>query len=172
MHVAWRSTSNVNSVLLDENSETRHSEPLQNECQIGFQGSLSRELAWDMIWYGLRIGKTGLGSSCPYGGAVKSPPANAGEAVSISGLERSLGGGNGNPLQYSCLKNSMDREPARLQSMGSQRVGHNWATKHTHVGDSTYALWVPIQGPKWLTRFPSFSTHFLKGWLLLSGRNM
>ena len=34
------------------------------------------------------------------------------------------GGGNGNPLQYSCLENSMDR----LQSMGLQRVRHDWAT--------------------------------------------
>ena len=33
------------------------------------------------------------------------------------------GEGNGNPLQYSCLENSMDREePGRLQSRGSQRV--------------------------------------------------
>ena len=40
---------------------------------------------------------------------VKNPPANAGDAGSIPGLERSSGGGNGNPLQYSCLENSMDR---------------------------------------------------------------
>ena len=31
-------------------------------------------------------------------------------------------------LQYSCLENSMDGEPGRLQSMGSLRDGHNWAT--------------------------------------------
>ena len=35
------------------------------------------------------------------------------------------GGGNGNPFQYSCLENSMDREPGGIQSMGLQRVGHN-----------------------------------------------
>ena len=42
---------------------------------------------------------------------------------------------NGNPLQVSCLKNSMDRgeESSGLQSMGSQRVQHNWATEHTHT---------------------------------------
>ena len=38
-----------------------------------------------------------------------------------------LGEGNGDPLQYSCLENPMDRG-AWLQSMGSQRVGHNWTT--------------------------------------------
>ena len=39
----------------------------------------------------------------------KNSPANAGDAGSIPGLERSPGGGYGNPLQYSCLENSMDR---------------------------------------------------------------
>ena len=43
---------------------------------------------------------------------VKNPPANAGDirdAGSIPGSEGSLGGGHGNPLQYSCLENPMDR---------------------------------------------------------------
>ena len=40
---------------------------------------------------------------------VKDPPVSAGDTSSIPGLGRALGGGNGNPLQYSCLKNSMDR---------------------------------------------------------------
>ena len=40
---------------------------------------------------------------------VKNPPANAGEIRDtglIPGLERSPGGGHGNPLQYSCLENT------------------------------------------------------------------
>ena len=43
---------------------------------------------------------------------VKSQPVNAGnvrDMGSVSGLGRSLGGGHGNPLQYSCLENPMDR---------------------------------------------------------------
>ena len=43
---------------------------------------------------------------------VKNLPANAGDirdAGSIPGSGRSLGGGYGNPLQYSCLENTMDR---------------------------------------------------------------
>ena len=43
---------------------------------------------------------------------VKNPPANAGDlrdTGSFSGLGRSPGEGNGNPLQYSCLENPMDR---------------------------------------------------------------
>ena len=46
---------------------------------------------------------------------------------------RSLGEGNGNPLQYSCLENPMGRGARgawwATQSMGSQRVGHDLATK-------------------------------------------
>ena len=45
--------------------------------------------------------------------AVKNPPANAGDTrdvSSIPGSGRSPGGGYGNPLQYSCLENPMDRE--------------------------------------------------------------
>ena len=49
-------------------------------------------------------------------------PANAGGASSIPGLGRSPGEGNGNPLQYSCLENPMDKELGGLQSMGLQRV--------------------------------------------------
>ena len=41
---------------------------------------------------------------------VKNSPASAGDPSSIPGLGRSPGGGDGNPLQYSCLGNPMDRE--------------------------------------------------------------
>jgi len=39
---------------------------------------------------------------------VKNLPANAGDTGSVPGSGRSPGGGNGNPLQYSCLENPMD----------------------------------------------------------------
>ena len=48
----------------------------------------------------------------PGGSAEKNPTANVGDAGdlgSIPGLGRSPGGGNGNPFQYSCLKNSTER---------------------------------------------------------------
>ena len=48
----------------------------------------------------------------PGGTVVKNPPANSGDIRdegSISGSRRSSGGGHGNPLQYSCLENPMDR---------------------------------------------------------------
>ena len=43
------------------------------------------------------------------GSVVKNPPAFAGDVDLILGLGRSPGGGNGNPLQYSCLENYVDR---------------------------------------------------------------
>ena len=45
----------------------------------------------------------------PGGSAVKNPSANAGDTSSIPRSGRSPGKGNGNPLQYSCLENSMER---------------------------------------------------------------
>ena len=53
----------------------------------------------------------------------KRSSCNAGDLGSIPGLERSPGEGNGNPLQYSCLENFMDRGPVhRLQSMGCKEL--------------------------------------------------
>ena len=46
----------------------------------------------------------------PGGSVVKKPPANARDADSIPGLRRSPGEVNGNPLQYSCLGNPMNRK--------------------------------------------------------------
>ena len=56
---------------------------------------------------------------------VKNPPANAGDMGSIPGLIRSPGVGNGNPLQCPGMENPWTEEPGELQSMGSQRVGHD-----------------------------------------------
>ena len=52
-----------------------------------------------------------------HGSEVKASACNAGDLVSNPGLGRSPGEGNGNPLQYSCLENPMDR-------------GASWATVH------------------------------------------
>ena len=45
---------------------------------------------------------------CPGGSVVENPPASAG-GMGLIPASRSPGEGNGNPLQYSCLENSMDR---------------------------------------------------------------
>ena len=52
---------------------------------------------------------------------VKNPPANAGNESSIPGLGRSLGGGHGNPLHYSCLEISMDRGASQAIVQGFEK---------------------------------------------------
>ena len=63
---------------------------------------------------------------------VMNPPANAGDAgdtSSIPGLGKYLRVGNGNPLQYSCLGNPMDRGAWQaVVHKGRKRVRHNLAT--------------------------------------------
>ena len=50
----------------------------------------------------------------------KASACNAGNAGSIPGLGRSSGEGNGNPLQYFCLENPLDRGAWQVQSVGLQ----------------------------------------------------
>ena len=62
---------------------------------------------------------------------VKNLPANAGDAGLIPGLERSSAEGNGNPLQYSCLENPMDRGAkswTRLKQLSSSNDKWCWAS--------------------------------------------
>ena len=75
------------------------------------------------------------------GSVVKNLPPNARDTGSISGSGRSPGAGNGNPLHYFCLENSMDREiwwtPVRgvtKESDTTQRVhGHTHMHIHGHI---------------------------------------
>ena len=64
----------------------------------------------------------------------KESPANAGDVGSISKSGRFPGEGNGNPLQYSCLRDPMDR--GAWPSMGSQGVRHDLGTKPPPGGSS------------------------------------
>ena len=62
----------------------------------------------------------------PGGSDSKESTCNVGDLYSIPGLGRSLGGGHGNLLQYSSLKNPHGRGAWRAtQSMGSQRLRHD-----------------------------------------------
>ena len=66
-----------------------------------------------------------VGEGFPGASNGKESTCNAGDMGSIPGSVRSPGEGHGNPLQYSGLENPMTEEPDGLQSMGSQRDGHN-----------------------------------------------
>ena len=59
------------------------------------------------------------------GSDSKESAYNVGDLGSIPGLGRSPGGGHDNPVQYSSLENPWTEESGGLQSMGSQRVGHD-----------------------------------------------
>ena len=64
----------------------------------------------------------------------KESACSAGDTGLISGLGRSSGEGNDNPLQYSCLEIPMDRGAWQVQPMGLQRVRHDRATS-THISN-------------------------------------
>ena len=65
----------------------------------------------------------------PCSSVSKEYAFNAGDQGSIPGLGRSPGEGNGNPLQYSCLENSMDRGTWWATVHGVTTVGHDLVTK-------------------------------------------
>ena len=66
------------------------------------------------------------GRGFPGGSDGKESACSVGDLGSNPGLGRSPGEGNGNPLQYSCLKKiPWTEKPGGLQSMGSQRVGYD-----------------------------------------------
>ena len=65
------------------------------------------------------------GGFFPGGSVIKNSPAKAGDMGSIPKSRRSPGGGNGNPLQYSCLGNPTDRGAWQATVHGVPRVGHN-----------------------------------------------
>ena len=62
-------------------------------------------------------------TSFPDGSVVKNQPSNAADTGSVPESGRSSGVGNGNPLQYSCLENRMDRGAWWATVCGAARVG-------------------------------------------------
>ena len=105
------------------------------------------------------------------GTVVKHPPASAGDARDVGlipGSARTLEKEVANPLLYSWPGTSPTRDTGGLQSMGSQRVRHNWAQtlKHRHTHTHTHnlsinpwTLWEAEWGKVWLC----FISRYLKG---------
>ena len=69
----------------------------------------------------------------PGGSAIKNPPANAGGSSSTPRSRRSPGERNGNPLQYSCLENPLDRG-------AGQATGHRVRKSQTRLSNYTTAV--------------------------------
>ena len=80
----------------------------------------------------------------PGGSALKNPLANAGDVGSVPGPGRSPGEGNGNPLQYSCLGNPMDRAAWRATvhrvSKSQTRLNHYHPSPEDPIGLYSVAL--------------------------------
>ena len=79
---------------------------------MGYSPWSHKELDMTEALENFSVGSDGKESAC-----------NAGDQHLIPGLGSSSGEGNGNPLQYSCMENPIDRESHR-QFVGSQRVEH------------------------------------------------
>ena len=85
---------------------------------------ITKESEWRLLTARIVIGTSLVAQ------LVKNPPTNAkdtGESSLIPKSGRSAGDKNGNPLQYSCLRNPMDRGACGQQSKGLQRVKYEWA---------------------------------------------
>ena len=117
-----------------------------NAVRLSFSAGCAA--AWDLInspGLSPSAPRTGTGGWAPRAGvqALVLPPGprrrrpsqpprqacRAGDPGSIPGWGRSPGEGNGNPLQYSCLENPMDRGAWRATVHGVASVGHDSATK-------------------------------------------
>ena len=80
---------------------------------------------------------------------VKNPPAMRETWVRSLGWEDPLEGRTGNLLQYSCLENPHGWRSLAgyIQSMGSQRVGHDRATRHTLLINTGFILALLVLNP-------------------------
>ena len=112
------------------------------------------------IWYLFRnYFKWGLCKASQVALVLKNSPANAGDVRDgslIAGSGRSPGGGHGNPLQYSCLENPLDR-------------GARWATIHRITQNWTRLKWLSAQAQEapWGCKneqYPLFSKSLLFKW--------
>ena len=93
----------------------------------------------------------------PGGSEVKASACNAGDPGSISGLGRSPGGGHGNPLQYSCLENPMDRGAWQLTVHGVTKR-RTWRSNQRSLFTSQITLSITIS---WFSKSLLLSCHMV-----------
>ena len=112
--------------------------------------TLNSPLPWDLSFltevYSLTCPLSPVG--LPWRLCSKESACSAGDAGdegSIPGSGRSPGGGEGNPLQYSCLENPCVEEPDRLQSTGSQESDTTkWLNHQHHKIHNQYQILKPV----------------------------
>ena len=91
----------------------------------------------------------------PGGSELKESACNAGELGSIPGLGQSLGGGNGNPLQYSCLGESHGQRSLVAYSP--------WGHKESDITERVALAQPPFQGlteSRFRHRYPDYKYSF------------
>ena len=112
---------------LERSSGEGNGNPLQYSC---LENPRDRGACWAAV-YGVAQSWTRLKRlSSSSSSSGKESACKAGDMGPIPGSGRSHGEGNGNPLQYSCLENSMDRE-------AWQATVHGVTKSRTRLGDST-----------------------------------
>ena len=99
------------------------------------KSDMAERLNWtELIWFQKLILKLKVTSYWKWAGKESAcNTGDTGDVGLIPGSGRSPGEGNGNPPQYSCLGNLLDRGAWRATVQGSQRVGQKRVTKHTHT---------------------------------------
>ena len=121
----------------------------------------------DMYWLGKDKARFGppyqFQLGFPRGSVRKNLPAivgDTGDVGLIPGLERSSRGGNGNPLQYSCLENSMDRGAwVGYSPLGHKSVRHDLATQQQEQIVDTCEQWeTPLKPQQSLLKWPHWSS--------------
>ena len=105
-----------NSRCLPMTRRPRRNTSQSVQCLTAYDSHHSEQVRFWAPW-----GLSGKESACQYMRLKFNP-----------WVGRSSGEGNGNPLQFSCLKNLMERGTWQLQFMVSQRVGHYWETEQEH----------------------------------------
>ena len=115
------------SSLVENISPFKHKEVRQQSKKPVSLKSLSWHVLGCTEWW--TMGKIWI--EMPDGSDCKESACSAGDPGSIPGSGRFPGEGNGYPLQYSCLENSITEEAGGLQSMGSQ--SQTWLSTHTHL---------------------------------------